>query len=160
MGPGSLSTSLAIEKKLDEQARGEVRWFGLPRFPFCTRVRSGGGSKVHVLLAEGVGLRINMSKTKVLSAYLDSLLHQVVNVGDELLEEVLSFKYLGASFTATVQAFGEIKARINVAWVAFDRLQPSLWSRPEIWRRTKGSESEFTGLENSTRVPKTMYRYK
>ncbi len=54
------------------------------------------------------------------------------------LEEVSSFKYLGASFTATGQAFGEIKSRINVARAAFNRLQPSLWSRPEITRRTKG----------------------
>ncbi len=114
LGPGSLSTSLAIEKKPDEQARGQVRRFGLSRFPLCARVRSGrGGSKVNVLLAQGVGLRINASKTKVLSANLDSLLHQVINLGDELLEEVLLFKYLGASFTATVKAFGEKAAGLS-----------------------------------------------
>ncbi len=53
------------------------------------------------------------------------------------MEEVSSFKYLGASFTATGQAFGKIKARINSARAAINRLQPSLWSRPKISRRTK-----------------------
>ncbi len=103
---------------------GQKRRFGFSRLPLRVRVGSGGrGSKVHVLLAARVGLRINASKTKVLSANLGPLVQQVINVGDEPLREVLSFKYLGASFTATVQAFGEIKARINVAQAAFNRLQ-------------------------------------
>ncbi len=49
-------------------------------------------------------------------------------------EELSSFKYLGVSFTATGQAIGKIKARINVARAAFNRLQPPLWSGPEISR--------------------------
>ncbi len=69
---------------------------------------------------------------------MDPLLYQAIGVGGEPLEKVSSFKYFGASFTATGQAFGEIKARINVARAAFNRLQPSLWSRLEISHRTKG----------------------
>ncbi len=49
---------------------------------------------------EVVGLRINASKTKVLSTNVDPLLHQVYHVGGEPLEEVSSFKYDGASLTA------------------------------------------------------------
>ncbi len=80
-------------------------------------------NQVHPFAAV-VGLRINASKTKVLSANVDPLLHQVINVGGEPLEEGSSFKYLGASFTATGPALGEIKARINVARAALNRLQP------------------------------------
>ncbi len=47
-------------------------------------------------------------------------------------------KYLGGSFTATGQAFGEIKAHFNVARAAVNRLQSSLWSRPDISHRTEG----------------------
>ncbi len=54
------------------------------------------------------------------------------------LEEVSSFKYLGASFTAAGQAVGEIAARINFARATIDRLHTSLWSRHEISRRKKG----------------------
>ncbi len=74
----------------------------------------------------------------MLFANVAPLLHQVINVGGEPLEAVSSIEYLRASFTATGQAFGEIKARINVARAAFNRPQPSLWSRPEISRRRKG----------------------
>ncbi len=94
-----------------------------------------------------VGLRINASKTKVLSANVDPLLHQVINVGGEPLEEVSSFKYLGASFTATGQAFGEIKARINVERAAFNlrsgRVQKSR-ERPHL--RVSGQNYPANGL--------------
>ncbi len=54
------------------------------------------------------------------------------------LEEVSSFKYLGASFTATGQIVGEIAASINLARATFNRLITTLWSRREISRSTKG----------------------
>ncbi len=53
------------------------------------------------------------------------------------LEEVSSFKYLGASFTATGQAVDGIAVRINLARATFNPLHTSLWSRLEISRRTK-----------------------
>ncbi len=77
-------------------------------------------------------LESGLSDRKVVNRRID------LHVASEPLEEVSSFKYLGASFTATGQTIGEVKARINVARAAFNRLQPSLWSRPEISRRTKG----------------------
>ncbi len=48
-------------------------------------------NKVHRFAAV-VGLRINASKTKVLSAHVDPLLHQDINVWGEPLEEVSPFK--------------------------------------------------------------------
>ncbi len=77
-----------------------------------------------------VNLRRNASKTKVLSVHADPPLHQAIDVAGEPHQEVSSLKYLGASFTATGQAIGEMKARIYEARAALNRLQPSLWSRP------------------------------
>ncbi len=48
------------------------------------------------------------------------LIHQDIKARGEPLEEGSSFKYLGASFTATGQVFGEIKSRVNVARAAFN----------------------------------------
>ncbi len=50
---------------------------------------------------------------EVLSEHVYPLLHQVISVGGERLGEVSPFKYLCASFTATGQAIGEIKASIQ-----------------------------------------------
>ncbi len=88
--------------------------------------------------ANAVGLRINAAKTKVLSAQMSPSSRGTIILDGVPLEEVSSFKYLGASFTATGQAVDEIAARINLARATFNRLHTSLWSRREISHRTKG----------------------
>ncbi len=50
-----------------------------------------------------VGLRINASQTKIVSALVDLPLYQAFNAAVESLGKVSSFKYLAAFFTATRQ---------------------------------------------------------
>ncbi len=69
--------------------------------------------------AAAVGMRINASKTKVLSA----LIH-----GDQRLEDVDKFKYLGSMIVANGQGTGGIRRRINLARSAFTHLQSCFWS--------------------------------
>ncbi len=67
---------------------------------------SDGRGESHKQLVEVVvSLLINASKTKFLSAHVDPLLRQVINVAGDPLEKVSSFKYLGTPFTASGQDF-------------------------------------------------------
>ncbi len=59
--------------------------------------------------------------------HVDPPLQQVMSVAGERLEDVSSFRNFEAAFAATGQAIGEIKARIDVGWTAFNCLQPPLW---------------------------------
>lgn len=87
--------------------------------------------------AAAIGMRINASKTKILSAGIPQAERSSVTLNGETLEETDSFKYLGCTFIGTGQGINEIEARINAARAAFCRLQRRLWSRPEIRLRTK-----------------------
>ncbi len=51
--------------------------------------------------AKVVGLRINASKTKVISTQSRPGTQHTIHLGGVLLEKVESYKYLGSSFTAT-----------------------------------------------------------
>ncbi len=79
-----------------------------------------------------VGLRINASKTKVMSTQPRPGAQHVITLGGVPLEEVESFKYLGSSFTATGQTKDEISGMIGLALSAFTRLKATLWSRRKI----------------------------
>ncbi len=92
--------------------------------------------------ANAVWLRINAAKTKLISAQMSPLSRGTIILDGVPLEEVSSSKNLGAPFTATGQAVGEIAARINLARAAFNRLHSSLWLRREISHRRKGRISE------------------
>ncbi len=85
-----------------------------------------------------VGMRINTSKTKVMSAFIPGEQRQAFLLDGEPLEDVDKFKYLGSMFVANGQDTEEIRSRINLARSAFSRLQSCLWSRREIPLRTKG----------------------
>lgn len=87
--------------------------------------------------AAAIGMRINASKTKILSAGIPQAERSSVTLNGETLEETDSFKYLGCTFIGTGQGMNEIETRINAARAAFCRLQRRLWSRPEIRLRTK-----------------------
>ncbi len=88
--------------------------------------------------AAAVGMHINPSKTKVMSALIPGEQRQAVLLDGEPLEDVDKFKYLGSMFVANGQGTEEIRCRINLARSAFSRLQACLWSRREISLRTKG----------------------
>lgn len=79
-------------------------------------------------MAKMVGMKINASKRKILSA--NFLPDQVaVTLDGEAVEEDESFKYLGTNFATIGQAKDEITTRINLARAAFVHLQKQLWSR-------------------------------
>ncbi len=82
--------------------------------------------------AAAVGMRINASKTKAMSALIPGEQRQAV------LVDVDKFKYLGSMFVANGQGTEEIRSRINIARSAFSLLQSCLWSRREISLYTKG----------------------
>ncbi len=88
--------------------------------------------------AAAVGIRINASKTKVISALISGEQRQAVLLDGEPLEDVEKFKYMGSMLVANGQGTGEIRSRINLARSTFSRLQSCLWSRREISLRTKG----------------------
>ncbi len=82
--------------------------------------------------AAAVGMCINASKTKVMSAHIPGEQRQAVLLDGEPLEDVDKFMYLGSMFIANGQGTEEIRSRVNFARSAFSRLQSCLWSRREI----------------------------
>ncbi len=72
--------------------------------------------------AKVVGLRINASKTKVMSTQPHQGTQHTIQLDGVLLAEVKSFKYLGSFFTATGQAKDETSGRIDLARSAFTLL--------------------------------------
>ncbi len=85
-----------------------------------------------------VGMRINASKTRVISAFIPGEQRQAVLLDGEPLEDVAKFKYLGSLFNANGQGTKEVRSTINLARYTFSRLQSCLWSRREISLRTRG----------------------
>ncbi len=65
--------------------------------------------------AAAVGMRINASKAKVMSALIPDEQCQAVLLDGEPLEDVEKFKYLGSMFVANGQGTEEIRSRINLA---------------------------------------------
>ncbi len=74
--------------------------------------------------AAAVGMRINASKTKLMSALVPDEQRLAVLLDGEPLEDVEKFKYLGSMFVANGQGTEEI--RINLARSAFSCLQSCL----------------------------------
>ncbi len=65
--------------------------------------------------AAAVSMRINASKTKVMSALVPDEQRQAVLLAGEPLGDVEKFKYLGSMFVANGQGTEEIRSRINLA---------------------------------------------
>ncbi len=76
--------------------------------------------------AAAVGMRINASKTKVMSALIPCEHCQAVMLDDEPLEDVDKFKYVGSMFVASSQDTEKIRTNINLARSAFSRLHSCL----------------------------------
>ncbi len=67
-------------------------------------------------------MRINASKTKVMSALNPSEQRQAIVLDSEPWEDVDKVKCLGSMFVANGQGTEEIRSRINLARSAFSRL--------------------------------------
>ncbi len=102
---------------------------------------SSSYSKMQGLLeaaAAAVGIRVNGSKTKVMTSLIPGEQRHAVLLDGEPLEDVDKFKYLGSLFLANSQGTETIRSMIYIARSAVSRLQSCLWSRPEISLHTKG----------------------
>ncbi len=73
--------------------------------------------------AAAVGMCINASKPKVMSALIPDEQHQSTLLDGEPLDDVDKFKYLGSMFVANHQGTEEIRRGINLVLSAFSRLQ-------------------------------------
>ncbi len=69
--------------------------------------------------AAAVGMRINGSKTKVMSALIPDEQRQAVLLDDKPMEDVDKFKYLGSMSVANSQGTEEIRSRFNLGSAAF-----------------------------------------
>ncbi len=83
-------------------------------------------------------MRINASKTKVMSALVPDEQRKASLLDGEPLEDVEKFKYFGSMFVANGQGTENIRSRINLPRSAFSRLQSCLRSRSEISLSTEG----------------------
>ncbi len=88
--------------------------------------------------AKSVGMRINASKTKMMSALIPGEQRQAVLLDGEPLEDVDKFKCLDSMFVTNGQGTEEIRSRINLARSAFSRLQSCILSRRQISLHTQG----------------------
>ncbi len=67
-------------------------------------------------------MRINASKTKVMSAIISGEEREAVLLDGEPLEDVDKFKHLGSIFVANGQGTEDIRSRINLLRSALPRL--------------------------------------
>jgi hypothetical protein len=84
--------------------------------------------------AEKLGLKVNVSKTKVMR--VNEKQDSAVTLNSVALEEVNHFTYLGSVVSKTGGTEEDIKSRINKARHAFVTLKP-LWNAKNIILRTK-----------------------
>jgi len=87
-----------------------------------------------VHLASMVGVSLNVKKCKVLCLHTNS---PSIVVGNEVMEQVTSFRYLGSEISVPADASAEVSLRISRAQAAFSMLSRCLWSRSDISVKTK-----------------------
>ena len=84
--------------------------------------------------AERVGLRINARKTKVMK--LNTRVEEAIRLGEETLENVDHFTYLGGIVTKTGGCDEDIKSRLGKARWQFNRMR-KIWNSPIFSIKTK-----------------------
>lgn len=84
--------------------------------------------------AKKVGLKINISKTKLMRIGTDIVTPLIMN--DQRIEDVDAFCYLGSKITKDGGSNADVTDRINKARVAFFSLS-KIWRRNNISRKTK-----------------------
>ncbi|BHF78953.1 hypothetical protein SprV_0602207000 [Sparganum proliferum] len=88
-------------------------------------------------VAKSVGLSINAGKTKVFSSCIPDQEKAPLGIDGCQLEEVDSFKYLGARLLPNGQSKDDIVSRIDAARWAFSSLRKCLWNRRDLSIATK-----------------------
>ncbi len=82
--------------------------------------------------AKAAGMRIDVSKTKKMSALVPCEQHQAVLPDGEPSKDVEKYRHLGSIFIANGQGTEKFRSRINPIRSGFFRLQSCLWLRREI----------------------------
>ena len=85
-------------------------------------------------VAKSIGLNINEKKTKVMT--INNSATQPVTLGQNIIEEVEDFKYLGSMLSNNNGTAKDIRARINKARGSFCQLK-SIWKSGSISMKTK-----------------------
>nr|VZI45753.1 unnamed protein product [Spirometra erinaceieuropaei] len=88
-------------------------------------------------VAKSVGLSINAGKTKVFSSCIPDQEKAPLGIDGCQLEEVDSFKYLGARLLPNGQSKDDIVSRIYAARWVFSSLRKCLWNRRDLPIATK-----------------------
>ncbi len=89
---------------------------------------------------EDVGLEINMSKTKLMSKNKDL---ENYKIGDQNVENVNEYTYLGQTMAIQNRMVGEIQARIGNGWKAYWKHKYIFRSKMSIRAKTKILESNI-----------------
>ena len=114
-------------------------------------------------ISETVGLKIHPGKTKVLRVQASS--EEAIMLGDNALENVDSFTYLGSILDKKGGVTADIRSRIGKARQNFGRLRP-VWKSPKLKTKTSlrilnsnvksvllyGSETWCLTKENGNRI--------
>nr|VZI36934.1 unnamed protein product [Spirometra erinaceieuropaei] len=88
-------------------------------------------------VAKSVGMSINAGKTKVFSSCIPDQEKAPLGIDGCQLEEVDSFKYLGARLLPNGQSKDDIVSRIDAARWVFSSLRKCLWNRRDLSIATK-----------------------
>ena len=94
-------------------------------------------------------LEINVDKTKVMKIGRSEGEMQI-NLGNELLEEVTAFKYLGFHFTNNMDNYKPIQERIKLGHAAMKRLK-------NIWKASRITTQLKLKLFNTIVIPTVLY---
>ena len=81
-----------------------------------------------------VGLEINVQKTKILRINAKS--QEPISIGDQILEDVTCFEYLGSKLDEVGGTLADVKSRINKSRTAFASLT-KVWNSNNISIKTK-----------------------
>ena len=81
-----------------------------------------------------IGLEINVPKTKILKLNANS--QEPITIGDQILEDVDCFEYLGSKIDEAGGTLTDVKARINKSRTAFASLN-KIWNSNNISIKTK-----------------------
>lgn len=133
-----------VLKHLNKQDRG-IRWTLFSRLEelayaddICLLAHTYDDmqDKINLLkqLAAQVGLKINVAKTKAMRIHTTCT--NKLTIGNQEIEEVDKFCYLGSIISKTGGTMEDILQRINKARCAFSKLN-NVWRCPQISRLTK-----------------------
>ena len=84
--------------------------------------------------AEKAGLKINTDKTK--SMRINARTQTPLKIGNEDMEDVVQFVYLGSVMTVSGDSDQDVKVRIGKAWGAYNKLKP-IWNSKQLSTKTK-----------------------